>query len=200
MNPHAQTPHEFLSVCDGLLARFFGEFPDSTFQTVASRVLEKLVAQDRCPEGKPGGWAGGIVHAIAKYGGLGQHTVLNSEMQTIFGVSIGTIHKRAEQIWPAVRSEVEGLLSKEHGREEFTLRDEANAVCAFAFRNGFIEDIHASVDSDGHPRITDSEMKRLMIEASRKLARLLEMKATDPEGYFTLLKVFGEDYCRDWER
>jgi hypothetical protein len=37
---------------------------------------------------------------------------------------------------------------------------DANAICAYAFRNGLIEDIHASVDSDGRSRITDPEMKQ----------------------------------------
>ena len=154
------------------------EFPDSAFQAVALRALEKLVAPSHSREGKPGGWAGGIVHAITKYARLGQHVVLNSELEVIFGVSIGTIRKRAEQIWPIIRSEVERLLSD----------------------NGRLEDIHASVDSDGNPRITDPEMKHLMMEASGKLAKLLEMKATDPEGYLSLLKAYNRLHCHDWVR
>ncbi len=54
------------------------------------------------------------------------------------------------------------MLAQSGDQVQFTLRDEANAICAFAFRNGFIENIHASVDSDGRPRITDPEMKQLI--------------------------------------
>ena len=43
-------------------------------------------------------------------------------------------------------------------QRRWTLRDEATP-CAYAFCNGFIEDIHAS------GRITEAEMKKLMIEA-----------------------------------
>ena len=58
--------------------------------------------------------------------------------------------------------------------EEFSIRDDANAICAYAFRNGPIEDIH------GDGRISDSEMKRLMINASESLAKLLTMKKERP--------------------
>src|SRR5258708_2844545 len=52
---------------------------------------------------------------------------------------------------------------------EFTLRDEANALTAFAFRNGFLEDLHAGKSSPvlsqpGFSRISDDEMQPLMIE------------------------------------
>ncbi len=200
MSSRVDTPREFLYACEGMLARFFSDFPDPAFQAIALRCVGKLAAQNHPCEGKLGGWAGGVVHAIAKYAPFGQHVVLNSELEAIFGVSMGVIRKRAEQVWPVIHSEVERLLSNDGGLEEFTLRDEANAMCAFAFRNGFIEDIHASVDSDGHPRITDPEMKRLMIEASGKLAKLLEMKATDPKGYFSFLKDYNRAYCCTWER
>jgi hypothetical protein len=45
---------------------------------------------------------------------------------------------------------------------DFTLRDEANALTAYAFRNGFLEDLHAGKPSSllnqpGYSRITDDE-------------------------------------------
>ena len=57
------------------------------------------------------------------------------------------------------------------GGDDFTIRDEANAVTAFAFRNGFIEELHAGkwsplLEQPGNSRITDDEMRRLMIEAA----------------------------------
>ena len=46
----------------------------------------------------------------------------------------------------------------------FTLRDEANAIVAWAIRNGPLEDLHAGkhsklLEDDSLGRITDAEMK-----------------------------------------
>ena len=46
------------------------------------------------------------------------------------------------------------------GHPELTLRDEANAITAHAFRNGFLEDLHAGrwspmLSDPGVSRITD---------------------------------------------
>jgi hypothetical protein len=195
---------EFSSACREMQASFFDRFRDEAFQSIALRALEQVVSQYHHFDGKPGGWAGGLIHAIAKNTGLGRHVVLNSELEAIFGVSIGTIRRRAEQVWPIIEAEVTRLLPGNEQRGafdgEFTLRDEANAICAYAFRNGPIEDIHASVDSDRHPRITDPEMKCLMIDASSKLTKLLEMKAADPEGYLAFVKDYHRMYCRRWDR
>ena len=78
--------------------------------------------------------------------------------------------------------------------EEFTLRDEANAICAYAFRNGPIEDIHA----DG--RISDPEMKHLMIKSSESLAKLLAMKQETPAEYDRFIRDYHRKFCRRWER
>ena len=56
----------------------------------------------------------------------------------------------------------------------FTLRDEAKAIVAWAFRNGPLEDLHAGEHSDllkddRYSRITDEEMKRLMIHACEQV-------------------------------
>lgn len=195
---------EFSSACREMLAKFFDSFPDDAFQSVALQSLETFLTQCQHPDGKPGGWAGGLIHTLAKNTGLGKHVVLNSDLETIFGVTIGTIRRRADQVWPVIESERTRLLAGNDQRGafdgEFTLRDEANAICAYAFRNGPIEDIHASVDSDRRPRITDPEMKCLMIDASRKVAKLLEMRAADSEKYFAFLKDYHRIYCRRWER
>ncbi len=86
----------------------------------------------------------------------------------------------------------------------FTLRDEANAITAFCFRNGFLEDLHVGeyselLDSDKYSRITNEEMKKLMIEASLKVFDLLELKETNPEKYYTFIKGYGMMYSKDWE-
>jgi hypothetical protein len=87
----------------------------------------------------------------------------------------------------------------------FTLRDEANAIVAMAFRNGPIEDLHAGKSSEllSNPelsRITDDEMKTLMINACEQVAKLLELKDTDPEGYYRQMLSYNHLYCRRWER
>ncbi len=87
----------------------------------------------------------------------------------------------------------------------FTLRDEANALTAYAFRNGPIEDLHAGQSSpllsdDSLSRITDAEMKALMINASETLARALALRETNPEEYRRFVQGYGRLYCRAWQR
>ena len=86
-----------------------------------------------------------------------------------------------------------------------TTREEANALTCCALRNGYIEDLHAGKHSElleqpGLSRITDAEMKKLMIGVSAKLAELLAMKETDPNKYWRQLKYFDENYCGHWEK
>lgn len=76
-----------------------------------------------------------------------------------------------------------------------TLREEANALVAYAFRNGFLEDLHAGVAG-----FSDEEMKKLMIEASAALACLLFLKREATETYAAFLRDYGGLYCRGWER
>jgi hypothetical protein len=88
---------------------------------------------------------------------------------------------------------------------EFTLRDEANALTAFAFRNGFLEDLHAGrhtplLEDASNSRITDPEMKRLMIEASKKLEELLRLRWASPAEYEEFVRSYNRRYCRGWER
>lgn len=88
---------------------------------------------------------------------------------------------------------------------EFTLRDEANALTAFAFRNGFLEDLHAGQSSlllnqPGYSRVSDEEMKRLMIEASEKLEQMLRMKREQPAQYEYFIRDYQRRFCRTWKR
>jgi hypothetical protein len=94
---------------------------------------------------------------------------------------------------------------KEHFPGGFTIRDEANALVAWAFRNGPLEDLHAGkhsalLDDATLCRITDNEMKTLMISACRQLATLLELKAKDADEYDRQIKSYNLRYCRGWER
>jgi hypothetical protein len=83
------------------------------------------------------------------------------------------------------------------GMSRLTLRDEANAITVYAFRNGFIEDLHAE------NRITDPEMKRLNIQNSARLAHWLyirdKCRTAVPRRYF---KELAEQhrYTHHWDR
>ena len=86
-----------------------------------------------------------------------------------------------------------------------TIREEANALACCAFRNGYIEELHAGkhsalLETPGLSRITDAEMKKLMIGASAKLAELLAMKEKDPEKYWKQMIFFHKSYCYAWEK
>ncbi|MCX6926128.1 MAG: hypothetical protein NT154_23410 [Verrucomicrobia bacterium] len=90
-------------------------------------------------------------------------------------------------------------------QDALTLRDEANALTAYAFRNGFLEDLHAGktsplLEQPGYSRITDDEMKRLMIEASEKLARMLAFKKQSAAEYDQFIRKYQKIYCRTWKR
>jgi hypothetical protein len=87
----------------------------------------------------------------------------------------------------------------------FTLRDEANAIVAMAFRNGPIEDLHAGKTSEllsdlEVSKITDEEMKTIMVNACEQVAKLLKLKETDPEAYYRQMLSYNHMYCRQWER
>ena len=88
---------------------------------------------------------------------------------------------------------------------EFTVRDEANALTACAFRNGFLEDLHAGRSSElltqpGLSRISDEEMRKLMIQASAKLEELLRLKSETPAKYEEWVRDYNRKYCRSWKR
>lgn len=87
------------------------------------------------------------------------------------------------------RSEELSQLESQLFPDSFMLRDEANAIVAMAFRNGPLEDLHAGKWSElllnpELSRITDDEMKTLMINACEHVAKLLELKESDPEEYY----------------
>jgi hypothetical protein len=90
-------------------------------------------------------------------------------------------------------------------KQPLTTREEANALTCCAFRNGYIEELHAGKHSElleqpGLSRITDAEMKKIMVQASAKLAELLAMKATDPDEYWRQLAYFNSKVCGHWEK
>ena len=87
---------------------------------------------------------------------------------------------------------------------KFTYRDQANVMTLLAFRNGPIEDLHAGkysplLEDSSLSRITDEEMKTLMIAASTKLAELLDLRDNDPEDFARVLAANWRQ-VKHWER
>jgi hypothetical protein len=92
-----------------------------------------------------------------------------------------------------------------HFRDGFTVRDEANAIVAYAFRNGPIENLHAGKNSEllenkELRRITGDEMKTIMIYACETVEKLLRLRESDPLEYVSLIQKYNDDYCRHWNR
>ena len=86
----------------------------------------------------------------------------------------------------------------------FTYRDQANVMTSLAFRNGPIEDLHAGqysalLENSNLSRISDEEMKAIMIDASTKLAELLALRDSDPKAFAQTLAVNWRQ-VRHWER
>lgn len=82
-------------------------------------------------------------------------------------------------------------------------REEANALICECLRNGFIEDLHAGkhsklLEDKSLSRITDEEMKKLMIETTAKLAACLEIRDKNPKEYKKFLNVMTLTYTHDW--
>jgi hypothetical protein len=86
--------------CQEYLAAYFKKCPNSDLRHQAYRVLQNLMKVKFLMLGKSGGWAGGIIYAVAN---LYQYPcgipgLLNQECEEFFSVSMGTIHKRAAMI------------------------------------------------------------------------------------------------------
>jgi hypothetical protein len=89
-------------------------------------------------------------------------------------------------------------------RPKITIREEANAITVWAFRNGFIEKLHAGkhselLDNPEYSRITDPEIMRINIETSSMIAKILIMRDTNPVEYWKNITFFLQ-YCEKWEK
>jgi hypothetical protein len=97
----------------------------------------------------------------------------------------------------AERVKREAQAAPVRSRPGMTLRDEANAITVYAFRNGFVEDLHAA------GRITQAEMKRLNVQLSARLAHWLyvrdKCRTHVPRRYFDELAVFAR-HAHEWDR
>ena len=74
--------------------------PDARLKIEANRTLKRLMAQEVPMLGKPGGWAGGIIYALANQyrRACGVPGLLNKECEEFFKVSMDTIYRRAAMI------------------------------------------------------------------------------------------------------
>ena len=90
-------------------------------------------------------------------------------------------------------------------KRNISLREEANALICHCVRNGFIEDLHAGkhsklLENPKYSRITDEEMKKIMIEASAKLETLFAFKEKEPEKYWHFIEVYNKTYAGNWDK
>jgi hypothetical protein len=86
-----------------------------------------------------------------------------------------------------------------------TYREEANAITHQCLRAGFIEELHAGKDSElikdpSYSRISQEEMKKLMIETSAKIAEFLRFKDKNPEKYKKMINGITFFYTSDWDK
>jgi len=86
--------------CQQLLAAFFKKHPNHHLQIEVNHILKRLSALKISMHGKAGGWAGGIVYALANQHrrACGIPGLLNKECEKFFDVSINTIYRRAGRI------------------------------------------------------------------------------------------------------
>ncbi len=89
-------------------------------------------------------------------------------------------------------------------KKTLSIRQEANALTAIVFRNGFLEHLHSGAEteliSDPHvSRISDEEMKQLMVETSAKLSELMALRDSDVVRYRQQITWAHEVYARHWD-
>jgi hypothetical protein len=103
MNQPIYDERSFSFICCKLLSRFSARFPDAAFHFAASEALVNLLVERDQRGGEPGGWVGGLVYMIAKHDPeIKPPPFNNSDLEEVFGVSMSTIRKRADKLWPVV--------------------------------------------------------------------------------------------------
>ncbi len=80
--------------------KFFALYPNFVLRSEALQVLRAAKKKIAIPAGNPSGWAGGIIYAAAndRRRPLGIPELLNSEAEEFFGVTMGTIRRRAARV------------------------------------------------------------------------------------------------------
>lgn len=94
MNP------DFRKSCQEHLDRYFAAHPNAELQKQSLKALRLLAASEDRFDGKPEGWAAGIVYAVANRDRrpVGVPGLLNSEFEQFFSVSMGTARRRAAKV------------------------------------------------------------------------------------------------------
>ena len=89
---------KFKTECRELIDSFCKQAPQHRpLAPRAKRMVGMLTGADISLEGCPGGWAGGVIHALTQVQ-CGVPGVLNADMEKIFNASMGTIRKRSAKI------------------------------------------------------------------------------------------------------
>jgi hypothetical protein len=86
--------------CQQLLAAFFKAHPNPKLQNEINRIMKRFDALKIPMHGKSGGWAGGIIYALANrnQSACGIPGVLNKECEDFFKTSMDTIYRRAYKV------------------------------------------------------------------------------------------------------
>ena len=94
------TMEQQANACLEHLDRFLQSYRDDALATKAVKVLRFLVASDISLEGKPAGWAAGIIYALVNRDrrACGVPGILNADFEQFFCVSMSTVRKRAAQV------------------------------------------------------------------------------------------------------
>jgi hypothetical protein len=94
------TDGNFEPECKDFLNRFFDSYRDDALRKSSLKALRFLMACDEPLLGRPGGWAAGIVYALANRYRIacGVPGLLNKDLEEFFGVSMETIRERAVRV------------------------------------------------------------------------------------------------------
>ena len=87
-------------LCLKLMSAYFEKCPNPYLQVEVIKILKSLQDSIFPLPGNPGGWAAGIIYALANQyrRACGIPGLLNKECEKFFDVSMGTIYKRATTI------------------------------------------------------------------------------------------------------
>ena len=97
---NAISTEAFEAACQQHLDRFFGRWPDKQMQQRANRALRMLRSSEKPLQGKPEGWAAGIIYFVATDGHVpcGVPGVSNTEFAAFMGVPMETARRRSGRV------------------------------------------------------------------------------------------------------
>jgi hypothetical protein len=91
------TTTDFETQCRKHLDRFFAAHPNAALEKQSHKALRLLRACEKPLQGKPEGWAAGIIYAVATDGRIpcGVPDILNADFERFMGVTMSTVRTRA---------------------------------------------------------------------------------------------------------